>query len=225
MQVSFGVKQHQSKTVHEAVSLTVELKSYLATKPYSEGVSHITVADEPPVESVQAVQRDMIGVMQKLVERVGKLEVATKQRYPIGQIQDVDMPLQQGRGNKRIQWARLLAEDVISPDTKLEVVLQIWVGPGLRAFKGAGIKEMSPMYLPNMLNVHINNITNYFVGRVLKTPVFFLVDMGAGISLLWGDMWNARKNGMKKEVAECLVGVDEIPIKLRGTVLPGESDV
>ena len=43
------------------------------------GVSQVTVTDEPPVESVQAVQRDMIGAMQKLVETEEKLQVATKQ--------------------------------------------------------------------------------------------------------------------------------------------------
>ena len=73
-----------------------------------------------------------------------------------------------------------------------------------------------------MPNVHINNISSYFVvGRVLETPVSFLVDTGAGISLLWGDVWDKtmpENNGMKKEVAECLVGVDENPIKVRGTV-------
>ena len=85
MQVSFGVKQRQPKTVHEAVSSTLELESYLTAKPCSESIFHVTVTDEPPAESIQAVQRDMIGAIQKLVERVEKLEVATKQRYPIGQ--------------------------------------------------------------------------------------------------------------------------------------------
>ena len=85
MQVSFGVKQRRPKTVHGAVSLTLELESYLAAKPCSESISHVTVTDEPLAESIQAVQRDMIGAMQKLVERVEKLEVATKQRYPVGQ--------------------------------------------------------------------------------------------------------------------------------------------
>ena len=101
MEVSFGVKQHRPKSVHEAVSSTLELESYLATKPRSEGISHVTVTNEPAVESVEAVQRDMTGAMQKQVERVEKLKVATKQQYPIGQGQGMDMPSRQGRER---QW-------------------------------------------------------------------------------------------------------------------------
>ena len=97
--VSFVVKQRQPKTLHEAVSSTLELESYLA-KPRSGSVSHVAVPDEPPVESIQAVQRDMIGTMQKLVERVEKLEVATKQRYPVVQRRGMDMPPRQGKGRQ-----------------------------------------------------------------------------------------------------------------------------
>ena len=42
----------------------------------------------------------MIGAMQKLVEWVEKLEVATKQRYPVVQGWGVDMPPRQGRGKR-----------------------------------------------------------------------------------------------------------------------------
>ena len=95
--------------------------------------------------------------------------------------------------------------------------------PGLRRqeIQGSWNQGNEPN-VPNIPNMHINNISSYFVvGRVLETPVSFLVDMGAGISLLWGDVWDKtmpENNGMKKEVAECLVGVDENPIKVRGTV-------
>ena len=103
MQVSFRLKQRQPKTVHEAISSTLELESQLAAKPHLESISHVTVTDEPPAENIQAVQRDMIGAMEKLVEWVEKLEVATKQRYPIGQgpRRGMDVPLRQSRGS---QW-------------------------------------------------------------------------------------------------------------------------
>ena len=100
--------------MHEAVSSTLELESYLA-KPrsgsISHEVSHVAVPDEPPVESIQAVQRDMIGTMQKLVERVEKLEVATKQRYPVVQGRGVDMPPRRGRGRQWDIWDRVMPEN------------------------------------------------------------------------------------------------------------------
>ena len=65
-------------------------------------------------------------------------------------------------------------------------------------------------------------ISSYFVvGKVLETPVSFLVDTGAGVSLLRGDIWDRvmpENNGMDKEAAYRLVRVDGIPIKVQGTV-------
>ena len=76
------MKQHRLKTVHEAVSSTLKLELYLA-KPQSRSVSHIDSQKESVVESIQAMQRDMIGTMQKPVERMEKLEAAaTQQRFP-----------------------------------------------------------------------------------------------------------------------------------------------
>ena len=52
---------------------------------------------------------------------------------------------------------------------------------------------------------------------MLETPVSFLVDMGAGVSLLRGDIWDRvvpENNGMDREVTYRLVGVDGIPIKV-----------
>ena len=103
MQVSFGVNQRRPKTVHKAVSSTLELELYLA-KPQSRSVSHIDSQKEPVVESIQAVQRDMMGTMQKLVEQMEKLEaVATQQRFPTMQRVGGSMSSNYGRGRQR--WA------------------------------------------------------------------------------------------------------------------------
>ena len=43
--------------------------------------------------------------------------------------------------------------------------------------------------VPNMLTIHINNVSSYFVvGEVFETPVSFLVDTGVGVSLLQKDI-------------------------------------
>ena len=73
-----------------------------------------------------------------------------------------------------------------------------------------------------MPHVNISNASSYFVvGKVFKTPVSFLVDTGAGVSLLQGDVWDrAMPENTKMELkgTDRLVGVDGIPINVRGTV-------
>ena len=59
----------------------------------------------------------MIEAMQKLVERMEKLLVATHQRYPIGQGQCIDMPPQQGRERQWNSGARFFADGFNSQDT------------------------------------------------------------------------------------------------------------
>ena len=44
--------------------------------------------------------------------------------------------------------------------------------------------------IPDMQDVNINNISSYFVLEfVYECPLSFLVDTGAGMSLLRGDVW------------------------------------
>ena len=68
----------------------------------------------------------------------------------------------------------------------------------------------------------INNITSYFVcARVLGAPVAFLVDTGAGVSLLNGSIWDKCKSSeikLEPGVYQNLVGVDGHPIRVRGSV-------
>ena len=75
-EVAFGVKQRRPATVNEAVSSTVELESYLSkTLPKNNSVSHVTDEEDQVVGSVQSVQEGLLKTMQKLVERVEKLEM------------------------------------------------------------------------------------------------------------------------------------------------------
>ena len=77
-----------------------------------------------------------------------------------------------------------------------------------------------PSNAPDMQDVNINNISSYFVlGCVCECPVSFLVDTGAGVSLLRGDVWEKavpHSSAYDLQGACRLVGVDVIPIKVRG---------
>ena len=72
-----------------------------------------------------------------------------------------------------------------------------------------------------MQDVSINTVSSYFVlGYVFDCPVSFLVDTGAGVSLIRGDIWEKAvpHNSARDLQGACrLVKVDGIPIKVRGT--------
>ena len=68
-QASFGVKQHGPKTIHEAVSSTIELESYLL-KSASCNVRQVTQKKpdgEATVAMIQSTQRGIMEIMQKLM--------------------------------------------------------------------------------------------------------------------------------------------------------------
>ena len=162
-----------------------------------------------PAESIQAVQRDMIGAMQKLVERVEKLEVATKQRYPIGQgpRRGMDVPPRQSRGSQWNSGGQIFCRRCHQPGHYARGCAANMNPPGLRGQDTQGSwNQGTELNVPNMQNVHINNVSSYFVvGRVLEAPVSFLVDMGAGVSLLRGDVWDRvmpENNEMRKELTD-----------------------
>ena len=59
--------------------------------------------------------------------------------------------------------------------------------------------QSSGLNVPNVPHVNINNVSSYFVvEKVFKTPVSFLVDTGAGVSLFRGDVWDRAVPGNTK---------------------------
>ena len=77
-QVSFAVKQRRPKSVRDAVSSTIELEAYLL-KSASNHVSLATPVKEEhdvaTVAAIQSTQKDLLGMMQTLVQRVEQLEI------------------------------------------------------------------------------------------------------------------------------------------------------
>ena len=181
--MSFGVKQQRPATVNEAVSSTIELESYLSKEPSkgSSVVSHVTPEEDPVVGGVQPVQEGLLSTMQKLVERVEKLEMTIS-------------PGHQGFSPQTPQRRR-----GITPNSRGPIVCRRCHQPGDYA-RGCAMNvnqqvprsERSavnwthgePSNPPEMHDVNINNISSYFVlGSVYECTVSFLVDTGAGVSL------------------------------------------
>ena len=161
MQVSFGVKQHRPKTVHEAVNSALELEA----KPQSRSVSHIDSQKEPVVENIQAVQRDMMGTMQKLVERMEKLETAaTQQRFPT--MQKVGGSMSPGRGRGR-QWSpgvQIICRRCNQPEHYARGCATNINQQGL-----TNQNHSSELNVPNVPHVNINNVSSYLLlGSYLK---------------------------------------------------------
>ena len=78
--MSFGVKQRRPKTIHEAVSSTIELESYLL-KSAGSNVMQVTQKDseeQAAVAVIQSTQKGLMETMQKLVERVEQLELTSQ---------------------------------------------------------------------------------------------------------------------------------------------------
>ena len=72
----------------------------------------------------------------------------------------------------------------------------------------------------------INNVPSYLLScSIYNSPVSFLIDTGAGVSLSWlllsklvWDRIKPTKGGLNLIVTHRLVGVDGVPIKIEGTV-------
>ena len=65
--MSFGVKQRSPKTIHEAISSTIELETYLL-KSASCNIRQVTQkepGEETTVTAIQSTQRGLMEMMQK----------------------------------------------------------------------------------------------------------------------------------------------------------------
>ena len=98
LQVSFGVKQHSPKTIQEAISNTNEMESYLV-KSASSKVMQKDLEEQTASAVIQSIQRGLMDMMQRLVERVEQLEM-TSQKNPVSQVQPSKQPLRRNQANR-----------------------------------------------------------------------------------------------------------------------------
>ena len=147
--------------------------------------------------------------MQKLVERVEKLELGASQqrRY---------QPPKRERGSPRNPSAPIICRRCNQPG---HYARGCATNVNQQGSRDGGTLTYGGLYIPDVQGV--NNVQSYFVlGKVYSSPVSFLVDTGAGVSLIRGDVWDKAVPSnykQKLQTANSLVGVDGSPLQLRGT--------
>ena len=81
-QVAFSVRQRQPKTLVEAVSATIEMESYLQPKPSQVAQVELESGTESVLASIQCQQKALLNTLDKVVERLEKLEAKSKEQPP-----------------------------------------------------------------------------------------------------------------------------------------------
>ena len=221
-QVAFGVRQKCPETLDAAVMMTIELESYLkiATTP-TPVVAVATAADK---------SEPLSKALQLLNERLDKLEVmvVSKSNPSSQEKQDTDRAKDaEKRGpicwncGKRGHIARRCWSSKNSKqqgNSKPSMVRASHAGEvALKAQDSEAQIAVPTLSVPSgMLRVCVQ-------GTIASTPIKFLVDTGAAVSLLSSKIWREIENTrvpivMQPWPGEKLVGVNGTPLSVRGCI-------
>ena len=88
---------------------------------------------------------------------------------------------------------------------------------------GGNTQQTEPYMHPLANQFSINNVSNYLLPcSMYNVPVSFLINTGAGVSLLQGNVWDkirSKDHKLTTVTLQRLVGADGIPIRIRGSTL------
>ena len=199
--ISLAVKQLRPKTLREAASATMEQESYLLTLPATSNVDvEFSTTPEPAGENL-----DILKGLYELTGRVEKLEVGLTRET------------NESTNPTRAQTAY----KGVTACYRCGRVGHYARGCALQTGNSSDLAANGDTQ--NALKcVAINNVSSYVLScNVHGTPVSFLIDTGAGVSLLDQQVWEKIKSlagDLKVVTNHRLVGVDGIPLKVLGSV-------
>ena len=204
--VCLAVRQRRPRTLREAVSATLEMESYLLTLPVTSDDNDDCSDGFSNVKRVGSTTGDLevLEEIRRLAKRVEQLESDSTRVH-----REATPPQQAWRAK--------------------EVTCYCCGNVGHYA-RGCALKTQCSIPAapnetrPNPLNcISINNVSSYVLScNVHGVPMSFLIDTGAGVSLLDKEAWDRIKSkagDLNLVSNHRLVGVDGIPLKVLGSVI------
>ena len=188
--IAVGVKQTNPKTVTEAVEITMQLESYL---PKQSPPTRPQAEDSLLLTTIQSSQLNILEQIQYLTCQVDRLESIAKESF----------------------------KDQFPPPC-VNAAEHCWSGSNEgddRSPANPKTVHEADSAISDLATITINSVSSYFLPVcVAGMDVSCLVDTGAGVSLLSGNVLDKidQRNVIMEPVCQKLVGVDGIPLKVRG---------
>ena len=195
--IAVGVKQTHPTNVAEAVGITMQLESYLPKQLPTRQQTEVPLL----LTTIQSSQVNILEQIQYLTSQVERLEYFAKESHT------EHLPPQCVNANE--QCPRHIC---IKCNQGVDSVIESQANTKTICETGSRSSDVA--------TITINSVSSYFLPVcVAGMEISCLVDTGAGVSLLSGDVLD--KVGQRSIIVEPvihqkLVGVDGIPLKVRG---------
>lgn len=200
-QIALAVRQLRPRTVSEALQAIIEFESYLAANSSNSPVQPVTQKGLGNATDDQEIME----AIAKLVSRIDALETLVKPNEPVTH-----------RDSKEICCRReRYCHKVCNEDNVCQDAIET-MQPVKDKVDNIQTKEVS--------TITVNSVSNYSISaNVGGVWVSFLVDTGAAVSLIDGNVWDNIKSLQDtvtlNPVATRLVGVDGVPLQVRGSAV------